>query len=102
MTVCAWDATCLALTTKPQVNIMAKINNLPASAYAKPHTMSGEPVGISENPGSGPNRSKTDTIDMSIGNISKSAGNETTKTSGIKMRGTGAATKGLMSRGPMA
>jgi hypothetical protein len=39
---------------------------------------------------------------MSIGNISKSAGNETTKTSGIKMRGTGAATKGLMSRGPMA
>jgi len=25
-----------------------------------------------------------------------------TKTSGIKMRGTGAATKGLMSRGPMA
>jgi len=81
---------------------MAKINNLPASAYAKPHTMSGEPVGISENPGSGPNRSKTDTIDMSIGNISKSAGNETTKTSGIKMRGTGAATKGLMSRGPMA
>ena len=25
-----------------------------------------------------------------------------TKTSGVKMRGTGAATKGLMSRGPMA
>jgi hypothetical protein len=28
--------------------------------------------------------------------------NEGVKTSGIKMRGTGAATKGLMSRGPMA
>jgi hypothetical protein len=81
---------------------MAKINNLPASAYAKPHTMSGEPVGISENPGSGPNRSKTDTLDMSIGNISKSAGNETTKTSGIVTRGNGCATKGTMARGPMA
>jgi len=80
---------------------MAKINNLPASAYAKPHTMSGEPVGISTNPGVPPNRSKADTVDMSIGGISKSAGNETTKTSGIKMRGTGAATKGVMSRGPM-
>ena len=81
---------------------MAKVNNLPASAYAKPHTMSGKPVGISENPGSGVNRSKADTVNMSIGNISKSAGNEPTKTSGIKMRGTGAATKGVMSRGPMA
>jgi len=28
--------------------------------------------------------------------------NDEVKTSGIKMRGTGAATKGLMSRGPMA
>ena len=73
-----------------------------ASTYAKPHTMSGKPVGISENPGSGANRSKLDQYDVSVGNISKSAGNEPTKTSGIKMRGTGAATKGLMSRGPMA
>ena len=102
MIVCAWDVTCLALKTKPQVNIMAKINNLPASAYAKPHTMDGKPVGISENPGTPPNRSKLDSHDVSVGNVSKSAGNETTKTSGIKMRGTGAATKGLMSRGPMA
>ena len=94
--------TWLALKTKPQVNIMAKINNLSASAYAKPHTMSGESVGISENPGSGPNRSKLDNFDVSVGNISKSAGNETTKTSGIRMRGAGCATKGVMSRGPMA
>jgi hypothetical protein len=64
--------------------------------------MSGEPVGISENPGSGPNRSKADTVDMSIGNISKSAGNETVKTSGIVTRGNGAATKGITARGPMA
>ena len=81
---------------------MAKVNNLPASAYAKPHTMSGAPVGISENPGSGINRSKADTVDMSIGNISKSAGNETVKTSGIVTRGNGAATKGITARGPMA
>ena len=100
MTVCAWDVTCLA----PQIkgNNMAKINNLPASAYAKPHTMSGKPVGISENPGVPPNRSKLDSHDVSVGNVSKSAGNEPTKTSGIRMRGAGCATKGVMSRGPMA
>jgi hypothetical protein len=38
---------------------------------------------------------------MTVGNINKSSGGEP-KTSGIKMRGTGAATKGVMSRGPMA
>ena len=81
---------------------MAKINNLSASAYAKPHTMSGKPVAPSTNPGIPPNRSKADTVNMSIGNISKAAGNETTKTSGIVTRGNGAATKGTMARGPMA
>ena len=81
---------------------MAKINNLPASAYAKPHTMSGAPVTASTNPGVPPNRSKLENLDVSVGNMSKSAGNETTKTSGIRMRGAGAATKGVMSRGPMA
>ena len=80
---------------------MAK-NNLPASAYAKPHTMSGKSVTVVENPGKEPNRSKLDTYDISLGAISKSAGNEPTKTTGIKMRGAGAATKGFMSRGPMA
>jgi hypothetical protein len=77
------------------------INNLPASAYAKPHTMSGKSVTVESNPGKEPNRSKADTVDMSVGNISKSAGSETVKTSGIKIRGTGCATKGVMSRGPM-
>ena len=52
--------------------------------------------------GKEPNRSKLETLDVSLGNLSKSAGNEPTKTSGIKIRGTGAATKGLMARGPMA
>ena len=73
-----------------------------AATYAAPHTMSGKNVTVDTNPGSGPNRSKLDTYDITLGNISKSAGNEPTKTSGIKMRGTGAATKGTMCRGPMA
>ena len=72
-----------------------------ASVYAKPHTMDGKPMRISENPGSGPNHSRAETVNASVGNISKSDGGAT-KTSGIKMRGTGAATKGVMSRGPMA
>ena len=65
---------------------MAKINNLSAST----------------NPGIPPNRSKADTVNMSIGNISKNAGNENVKTSGIVTRGNGAATKGTIARGPMA
>ena len=78
-----------------------------AAVYAQPHTMDGKkmteaPVEFGTNPGFPPNRSKLDTLDVSIGNISKSAGNEPIKTSGIQMRGTGCATKGTMSRGPMA
>jgi hypothetical protein len=73
-----------------------------AMVYAKPHTMKGKAVSIEPNPGKMPNRSKADTVNMSVGNISKAAGDEKIKTDGIKMRGTGAATKGLMSRGPMA
>ena len=73
-----------------------------AAVYAKPHTMTGKTLAAVENPGIPPNRSKLDTADVSIGAFSKSAGNETTKTDGIKIRGTGAATKGVMARGPMA
>jgi hypothetical protein len=73
-----------------------------AKVYAKPHTMTGKAVSASTNPGSGPNRSNLADLDMSVGAQSKSAGNEPTKTTGIKVRGTGAATKGLMARGPMA
>lgn len=73
-----------------------------ASVYAKPHTMKGKAVKAESNPGSGSNKSKLDQYDVSVGNISKSAGDEKIKTDGIKIRGTGAATKGLMARGPMA
>ena len=73
-----------------------------AKVYATPHTMSGKAVNAESNPGKGANKSKLDQYDVSVGNISKSAGSEPTKTSGIKIRGTGAATKGVMARGPMA
>jgi len=73
-----------------------------ASVYAKPHNMSGKSTKIANNPGKEPNRSKLDQYDVSVGAISKSAGDEPAKTSGIKIRGTGAATKGVMARGPMA
>jgi hypothetical protein len=73
-----------------------------AKVYAKPHTMSGKEVKASTNPGSGPNRSNAASVNMSVGNISRMAGDIPAKTSGIKVRGTGAATKGLMARGPMA
>ena len=81
---------------------MATKNNKPASAYAKPHTMGGKAVKPSTNPGKGPNKSALDEYDVSVGAVSKSKGDEPTKTSGIKIRGTGAATKGVMARGPMA
>ena len=73
----------------------------PASVYAPPHTMTGNATGVQSNPGKEPNRSKADTVNMSVGNISKGNYPEA-KTSGIKIRGTGAATKGVMARGPMA
>jgi hypothetical protein len=72
-----------------------------AEVYATPHTMTGKVVKASENPGSGPDHSDANTVNMSVGNIDRRP-QPATKTSGIKMRGAGAATKGFMSRGPMA
>jgi len=72
-----------------------------ASVYAEPHHATGKKFTISDNPGKEVNSSKLDTLDVSVGNISKSAGNEPVKTDGIKIRGTGCATKGVMARGPM-
>jgi hypothetical protein len=64
--------------------------------------MSGKVVNVEGNPGKLPNRSESKTVNMSVGNISKFAGNQPVKTDGIKMRGVGAATKGTMCRGPLA
>jgi hypothetical protein len=77
---------------------MAK-ENKPASAYAKPHTMSGKTVNATVKEKSG--AEVINKINMSVAGLSK--GNyPAEKTSGVKIRGTGAATKGLLARGPMA
>ena len=80
---------------------MAK-NNLPASAYAKPHSMSGGPMKMNKpsdptkqvagdfKPGKATGR-------VSLGDPAR----DDVKTDGMKIRGTGAATKGVMARGPM-
>jgi hypothetical protein len=71
-----------------------------AATYAAPHNMNGKAVKMSTNPGKPSDISSTTTMKMSLGNYNN--GQNETKTSGIKVRGTGAATKGLMARGPMA
>ena len=76
-------------------------DNKPASAYAKPHTMTGKSVTIKNNPGSGKDMSELSNRRMSVGNVSTSMNNEV-KTSGIQVRGGKAQTKGKMARGPMA
>ena len=78
---------------------MAKKNILPASKYAPPHTMSGKGVSINSVPVQGDYA--PDQLKASVGNISAGPSNPGVKTTGIKMRGAGAATKGTMSRGPM-
>ena len=79
-----------------------------AATYAAPHTMSGKSVNINS-----VGKYQTDPNNMSAAESTPggmparrvSMGNparDDVKTTGIKMRGTGAATKGVMSRGPMA
>jgi hypothetical protein len=69
-----------------------------ADVYAPPHTMSGGSVSNKVPTKTGTEFSNE--LNMSVAGISK--GNyPPVKTSGIKMRGTGAATKGTMCRGPM-
>lgn len=76
---------------------MAK-NNKPAEVYAKPHTMSGGSIDAQSAVVKKGNQ--MDALRPSVGGIFKSQ--PETKTDGIKIRGTGAATKGTMARGPMA
>jgi len=73
-----------------------------ASVYAEPHTMTGKKMPISSNPGKPNSMSSAETMRMSVGDFNSGKNEPTTKTTGIKIRGTGAATKGVMARGPMA
>ena len=72
-----------------------------AAVYAEPHTMDGKAMKISSSPGKPSDISSTSTMRMSVG-MYNNGPDKPTKTSGIKIRGTGAATKGVMARGPMA
>jgi hypothetical protein len=69
-----------------------------AAVYAEPHTMDGKKVAAKV-----PEKTGTQyTNEMNIAGGVVSKGNyKETKTTGIKIRGTGAATKGVMARGPM-
>jgi hypothetical protein len=73
-----------------------------AKVYAPPHTMTGKAgVDIKNSGYDGGNRFTANDVNMSVGNISRDP-YKAPKTSGIKVRGTGCATKGVMARGPMA
>jgi hypothetical protein len=69
-----------------------------AAVYAEPHTMDGKKTKIGVK-----NQTGTEYMnEMNIAGGVVSKGNyKPTKTTGIKVRGTGAATKGVMARGPM-
>lgn len=71
-----------------------------AAVYAEPHTMTGKSAPIKE-AGVSDNKAYLRNANVSVAN-SHSNDYAPTKTSGIKIRGTGAATKGTMARGPMA
>ena len=75
--------------------------NGPASVYAEPHTMDGKKMKVAEIPGKPSELSGTNNMRMSVG-MYNNGPEKTAKTTGIKMRGAGAATRGFMSRGPMA
>jgi hypothetical protein len=73
----------------------------PAAVYAAPHTMDGKTMTTAKDsvtkPGNG-----VDQIKMSVGDQVFKSQKDEVKTSGMKQRGSGCATKGYTSRGPMA
>jgi hypothetical protein len=73
-----------------------------AMIYAEPHTMDGKP--LRQTKMSDPNKQSAEQTTPMSGSKRVSAGDpgrDDVKTSGIKIRGTGCATKGVMARGPM-
>jgi hypothetical protein len=73
----------------------------PAEVYAEPHTMSGKKITTAKDavtkPGNG-----VDQVNMSVGGYTKKTNDVINKHGEMKIRGTGAATKGTKARGPMA
>jgi len=86
----------------PAIHKQGKKFNGPASEYAPPHTMKDKPVTVvGEQKQTMSNNEHLRNANVSVA-WNRSNEYPETKTSGIKIRGTGAATKGLMARGPMA
>jgi hypothetical protein len=76
-----------------------------AKVYAEPHTMDGKAMKSSKAKLVDPNCVSADSTTVGMPAKRVSMGNpaaDNTKTSGIKQRGSGCATKGFTSRGPMA
>jgi hypothetical protein len=76
-----------------------------AKVYAEPHTMDGKKMKSSTSKLVDPNCVSADSTTVGMPAKRVSMGNpaaDNTKTTGIKQRGHGAATKGYTSRGPMA
>jgi hypothetical protein len=75
-----------------------------AAVYAKPHTMDGKPgagMKVMKDPNTlAANKMTRYTATPRVSTNDPGADN--VKTTGIKIRGTGCATKGVMARGPMA
>lgn len=74
-----------------------------AAVYAKPHSMSGGPMVMKKM--EDPNKLVADKMTKQTATPRVSMGDpaaQNVKTDGIKIRGTGAATKGVKARGPMA
>ena len=73
----------------------------PASLYAEPHTMDGKKMkntkDVVTKAGNG-----VDKFNMSVAGVSKGNYEPINKNGEMKIRGTGAATKGTKARGPMA
>jgi hypothetical protein len=75
----------------------------PASVYAEPHDMTGKAGTDLSNNGYGTNAKRETLEDMAVSvGAARSKPYADVKVTGIKIRGTGAATKGTMARGPMA
>jgi len=72
-----------------------------AEVYAEPHTMDGKKMNNVKDsvvkPGNG-----VDRVNMSVAGITKGNYDPINKNGEMKIRGTGAATKGRIARGPMA
>ena len=70
------------------------------AVYAAPHDMKGKATSIQADSAYTTGAQCMDNMNISVAGVSK-GNTKPAKTDGIKVRGTGAATKGVMARGPM-